>query len=79
VSKLPRLTGLELVSALKKAGFEIARQKGSHVQMRKFMPDGRKAAFPVPVHTGRILKTGTQKGILRLAGISTDELIDLLK
>ena len=35
--KLPRITGEELVKALEKEEFEIARQRGSHVQMRKFV------------------------------------------
>jgi len=34
--------------------------------------------FPVPVHRGKLLKTGTLKGILRKAGISEEELKDLL-
>ena len=49
--RLPRITGEELVKALQKAGFEIARRKGSHVQVRKVVA-GRKITFPVPVHRG---------------------------
>ncbi len=76
--KLPRITGEKLVKALQKDGFEIARQKGSHVQMRKYVI-GKKITFPVPVHRGKILKQGTLKGILRKAGISVDRLNELLK
>jgi len=47
------------------------------VQVRKIFEDG-KITFPVPVHKGKLLKTGTLKGILRIAGISEDELKDLL-
>jgi predicted RNA binding protein YcfA (HicA-like mRNA interferase family) len=78
MSKLPRITGEELVKALKKAGFEVARTRGSHVQLRKFV-EGRKITFPVPVHKGKLLKTGTMKGILRKAEISEDELRELLR
>ena len=76
--KLPRITGEELVKALQKANFEIARRKGSHVQLRKFV-GGRKVTFPVPVHKGKTLKPGTLKGILRKAGLSPEELERLLR
>ena len=76
--KLPQITGKELVAALQRAGFEIARQRGSHVQLRKTLPDGKKATFPVPVHAGQTIKTGTLHGILRLARLTDDELIALL-
>jgi|LZCG01.1.fsa_nt_gb predicted RNA binding protein YcfA (HicA-like mRNA interferase family) len=75
--KLPRITGEELVKALGKEGFEIARQRGSHVQMRKFA-EGDKVTFPIPVHKGKTLKAGTLRGILRKAGISVERLIELL-
>jgi predicted RNA binding protein YcfA (HicA-like mRNA interferase family) len=47
--------------------------------LRRILPDGGKVTFPVPVHAGKILKTGTLKGILRLANISTEELVELIK
>jgi predicted RNA binding protein YcfA (HicA-like mRNA interferase family) len=46
--RLPRITGKELVKALQKEGFEITRQRGSHVQMTKrisvilILPQGRR-------------------------------------
>lgn len=75
--RLPRITGEELVKALQKVNFEIARRKGSHVQLRKFV-EGRKVTFPVPVHKGKTLKPGTLRGILRKAGLSVEELEKLL-
>jgi len=75
--KLPRITGKELVKALEKEGFEIARQRGSHVQVRKYV-EGKKVTFPIPVHKGKTLKPGTLRGIMRKAGISVERLIELL-
>lgn len=75
---LPRITGRELVKALQKEGFKITRQKGSHVQMTKYI-EGEKLTFPVPVHAGKIVKQGPLKGILRKANISVDRLEGLLK
>jgi len=76
-AKLPQITGEELVKALQKEGFEVARQRGSHVQVRKYV-GGKKITFPVPVHKGRTLKPGTLRGILRKAGISVERLLELL-
>ena len=76
--RLPRVTGRDLVRALERAGFEDARQRGSHHLMRKFLPDGTKVVFPVPVHEGKIVKLGTLKGILRLARMEAEDLERLL-
>jgi predicted RNA binding protein YcfA (HicA-like mRNA interferase family) len=77
MAKLPQITGDKLVKALKKEGFEVVRQRGSHVQMRKYI-EGKKVTFPVPVHKGKTLKPGTLQGILRKAGISVERLRELL-
>jgi predicted RNA binding protein YcfA (HicA-like mRNA interferase family) len=70
--KLPRISGKECVSALKKLGFEEARQKGSHVVMK--MGD---SGCVVPMH--QELRTGTLHGILKQAGVSKDNFIEALK
>ena len=35
MAKLPALSGKELVSALKKGGFQVVRQRGSHMSLQK--------------------------------------------
>ena len=45
MSKLPALTGTALISILKKIGFTIDRQRGSHVFMKH--PDGRATVIPI--------------------------------
>ncbi|PSP17671.1 MAG: hypothetical protein BRC58_05620 [Cyanobacteria bacterium QS_8_64_29] len=62
MAKLPQITGAELVCALRKAGFEVVRQRGSHVQLRREEADGTVTTFPVPVHSGKSLKKGTLSG-----------------
>jgi len=66
------------VKVLQKEGFEITRQKGSHVQMIKYIA-GERLTFPVPVPAGKIIKQGTLNGILRKANISVERLEGLLK
>jgi predicted RNA binding protein YcfA (HicA-like mRNA interferase family) len=39
MTKLPRLTGKEIISALQKSGFKVIRTKGSHQLLRH--DDGR--------------------------------------
>jgi len=73
MGKLPAITGEQLLKALLRNGFEISRQRGSHVQIRKYV-DGEKVSFPVPVHKGKTLKPGTLRGILRKADVTVDEL-----
>ncbi len=64
--KLPVLSGQEVIKILERLGYKQARQRGSHVVMRR---DG--AGCVVPLH--KEIKTGTLGGILRQAGLSADE------
>ena len=73
--KLPRITGDEVVGALRRAGFVTDRQRGSHVIL--VHPQSRKRVV-VPVHAGKTVKVGTLNGILDDAGLSTEEFISLL-
>jgi predicted RNA binding protein YcfA (HicA-like mRNA interferase family) len=66
--KLPLLSGQEVVRALERLGFELMRQKGSHVVLRK-----SSAICVVPLH--KEVKTGTLAGLLRQAQVSPDEFI----
>ena len=70
--KLPRVSGQDVVDALRRLGFEIVRQRGSHVVMRR----GQQGCV-IPLHAE--LKTGTFAGLLRQAQVSADELIGALK
>jgi predicted RNA binding protein YcfA (HicA-like mRNA interferase family) len=73
--KLPRVDCRQLVRALKRAGFEEQRQRGSHLHLRR-ASDGRRVT--VPVHQGRTVPVGTLRAILRDADISVDEFRELL-
>jgi predicted RNA binding protein YcfA (HicA-like mRNA interferase family) len=67
------ISGRECIKALQRAGFEIARQKGSHVIIQNQVTG---VTVVVPDHDE--LDRGTLKGILRQAGMSADEFIELL-
>ncbi|HEX5724546.1 MAG TPA: type II toxin-antitoxin system HicA family toxin [Longimicrobiaceae bacterium] len=74
MSRLPRVTGKELASALGRAGFEVVRVKGSHHFLRH--PDGRVAV--VPVHAGETLGPGLLTRILADVRITREALAELL-
>ena len=72
MSKLPSISGRDCVKALEKAGFELRRQEGSHMVMRRNFPF---AQVVVPDH--RELDRGTLRAILRGAGLSVEEFTGL--
>ena len=74
MTKLPSLTGKELVAILGKAGFQILRIKGSHHFLRH--SDGRSTV--VPVHSGESIGPGLFLRILRDCDLRRDEFEKLL-
>lgn len=69
MTRLPRVTGREVIGALRKAGCEVARIKGSHHFLRH--PDGRGTV--VPIHAGEIIGPGLLAAILRDCEIDRDD------
>ena len=72
--RLPAVKPKELIKALERKGWQLDRIRGSHHIL--IHPEQRRA-LTVPVH-GRDLKTGTLTSILRVAGITREELRELL-
>jgi len=73
--KVPSLTPRKLVNILTRKGFVFERARGSHRIYRN--PDTKRMAV-VPFHK-KDLPKGTLLEILRQAGISRDEITELLK
>ncbi len=69
---LPVVSGHAFIEALKKVGYRVARQRGSHVRLSA---PGRQ---PVTVPLHRELDRGTLRSILRVAELSVEEFLDLL-
>lgn len=65
-SKVPRLTAKEVVKQLKAVGFVEVSQTGSHLKL--FNPETRRTAI-VPIHSSKIIPTGTLKAIEKQADI----------
>jgi len=73
--RLPRITGQQALRALRRAGWNDVRRKGSHVLLHHESRPGR---VVVPMHAGKTLKPKTLLSILDQAGIDPDQLRGLL-
>lgn len=79
--KLPRLPASAVIAALQRLGFQVVRQKGSHVVLRRPVssPESGEAGVTcvVPLHR-RDLAVGTLGSVLRQAGVDAETFIDVL-
>lgn len=73
MSKLPQISGKECIKTLQKVGFQIKRQKGSHIILQR---DDPFAEVVVPNH--KTLDKGTLRAIIRQAELEVNEFIELL-
>ena len=74
MTRLPSLNGEQVIKALGKAGFQVLRQKGSHIYLKH--PDGR--ATVVPVHKGESVGRGLLRKIIKDADLDRGEFLKLL-
>jgi predicted RNA binding protein YcfA (HicA-like mRNA interferase family) len=65
---LPVVSGREAVRAFEKLGWQIARQRGSHIIMVK---EGEMTTLSIPDH--KEVAKGTLRSLIRSAGITVDE------
>ena len=70
---LPVVSGSDAIRAFERAGWQRARQKGSHISLVK---PGVNVNLSVPLH--RELDRGTLRKLVRLAGLTVDEFVGLL-
>ncbi|MBK9005708.1 MAG: type II toxin-antitoxin system HicA family toxin [Anaerolineae bacterium] len=73
---LPHLSGREIVRALERLGFVQARQRGSHVVMKKSTNEGTVGCV-VPMHNE--VAIGTLHSILKQARISAEDFLKVVK
>jgi len=74
MSNLPSLTGRDIITILKKAGFRIERQRGSHV----FLKHQDNRATVIPVHSGETIGPGLFAKILRDVEMTKDDFISAI-
>jgi predicted RNA binding protein YcfA (HicA-like mRNA interferase family) len=76
MSNLPSIDGNEAIKAFEKAGFVLVRiSKSSHHILKK---QGHEFLLSVPVHTGKNLKPGLLRALIRDAGLTVEGFVALL-
>ena len=75
-ARLPSLRGDDVIRALKKAGFNVVRIKGSHYILEHVDDLTRRTV--VPVHAGRDIKRGLLRKIIDDSGLTVEEFSNLL-
>ena len=74
MARLPVISGRRVVRALERAGYELDRQRGSHMVLRHSQPPHRRLVVP----DYREVARGTLRAILGSAGLSVEEFRELL-
>jgi predicted RNA binding protein YcfA (HicA-like mRNA interferase family) len=73
VSRLANISGKEAAKAFQKVGWQIIGQVGSHLVLSK---PGLRVNLSIPQH--KELSIGTLRALIRNAGMSVEEFLDLL-
>ena len=75
MSKMPSLPYEQIIAALRRDGWVVVRQRGSHIRLHKHTPTDV-LKLTVPGH--RPVKRSTLAHILKQAGLSLERFNDLL-
>ena len=70
---IPLLKPSQVVKAFETLGWEVVRQKGSHIILTR---EGHNATLSVPKH--KEVARGTLRGLINRAGLSVEEFLDSL-
>ena len=73
--RLPRITAVELLRALQRAGWEVKRQGGGPLQLKHPSKPGR---VTIAYHAGSTLKPKVLLSALEQAGLTVEEMRELL-
>ena len=71
--KPPRVSGQDAVKAFQRAGWEVSRQRGSHVVLTKV---GTIFTLSIPLHSE--LGPGLLRDQIRKSGLTVEDFIQLL-
>ena len=75
MSNVPSVKAKDFIKVIKKLGFYLDRQKGSHAIYK----DDKGRRVVVPIHSGKDLKTGTLNGMITDLDIERDTFFELLR
>ncbi len=75
MTKIPSLAFDKVIAALKRDGWVVVRQRGSHIRLQKHT---RSETLKLTVPAHRPIKRSTLAHLLKQARLSVDQLLDLL-
>ncbi len=75
MTKVPSLPFDKVLGALKRDGWVVVRQRGSHIRMHKHT---REEVFKITIPAHRPIKRSTLSHILKQARLDVSEFINLL-
>ena len=75
MSRVPSLSYREIIAAFSRNGWEVVRQRGSHIRLEKKLAD-ETLKITVPAH--RPVKRSTLSHILKQARIGVDDFLKML-
>jgi predicted RNA binding protein YcfA (HicA-like mRNA interferase family) len=73
--KLPRLKATDAIAAFERAGF-TAKEGSNHRVLRR---DGCQYNLAIPCHASKTLGSGLLRRLIRNAGMTVEEFIELLR
>ena len=76
MARLPVASGPEVIRALERAGFVVARVDGSHHTMKR---EGHPFVLTVPVHGNKSVKDGTLRSLIRKADLTVEQFVSFLE
>lgn len=71
---VPVLRPREVVAAFERLGWEVTRQRGSHIILTK---KGHPATLSVPNHD--LVARGTLRGLIARAGLTVNEFMEIVE
>ncbi|AFY31342.1 type II toxin-antitoxin system HicA family toxin [Calothrix sp. PCC 7507] len=74
MAAIPILKPSEVIKTFEKLGWEVARQRGSHIILTK---EGHPATLSIPNHSE--VARGTLRSLIAKAGITLDEFLQALE
>jgi len=75
MTKVPGLNYDKVINALRRAGWVVVRQRGSHIRLQKHTPE-KTLKLTVPAHSP--IKRSTLSHIIKQANLTVEDFISLL-
>jgi len=75
VTRLPALSYLDIIRALRKRGFLVVRRRGGHIRLQKETAEGP-VKLTLPAH--KPVKRGTLRRVIKDAGLTREEFLESL-